>query len=184
MDAQKSEPSLSEDYAFDQVVNSTPQERASEQGNGGKTDTTRVSLVTREVLSIAGIIIIAACVLSFLPIGCPIKFATGLSCPGCGLSRAWFAALTLQPQEAFAFHPLFWTIPFALVAAVALQMGIHSKLCTVIVVTLLVLFFVLWVIRLFSYPDMELFVPAEQTGTTNGDVVGWSMPIWLEWLLH
>ena len=27
-------------------------------------------------------------------IGCPIKFWTGVSCPGCGMTRAWLAALS------------------------------------------------------------------------------------------
>lgn len=42
---------------------------------------------------------------------CPIALLTGLPCPGCGLTRACIAALTLHWKEAFALHPLFLLIP-------------------------------------------------------------------------
>lgn len=49
-----------------------------------------------------------------LGIGCPIKFITGISCAGCGMTRAWAAVLKLHFADAFRFHPLWWTIPPAL----------------------------------------------------------------------
>lgn len=45
--------------------------------------------------------------IELLGVTCPIRFLTGVSCPGCGMSRAWLAALRLDWQAAFAFHPLF-----------------------------------------------------------------------------
>lgn len=44
-------------------------------------------------------------------IGCPIKFITGISCPGCGMSRALWAAARLDFKQAFYFHPLFLFVP-------------------------------------------------------------------------
>lgn len=46
-------------------------------------------------------------------ITCPIKFLTGVSCPGCGMSRACMHALKLDFASAFAFHPLWIALPFA-----------------------------------------------------------------------
>ena len=43
--------------------------------------------------------------------GCPIKRITGISCAGCGMSRALLAAAHLQFSEAFYYHPLFWLCP-------------------------------------------------------------------------
>ena len=48
-------------------------------------------------------------------ITCPIKFITGISCAGCGMSRAWMAFLQLDIAKAFAYHPLFWLVPIAVI---------------------------------------------------------------------
>lgn len=45
-------------------------------------------------------------VLFALGITCPIKYLTGISCPGCGMSRACLNALRLDFEAAFAYHPL------------------------------------------------------------------------------
>ena len=50
-------------------------------------------------------------VLAIAGIGCPIKFMTGISCPGCGMTRAWLSVLHIDFGSAFAFHPLFWILP-------------------------------------------------------------------------
>ena len=54
-------------------------------------------------------------------ITCPIKFVTGISCAGCGMTRAWLAVLRLDFRQAFYYHPLFWMVPAA--AAVYLLRG-------------------------------------------------------------
>ncbi len=52
-----------------------------------------------------------------LGITCPIKYVSGISCPGCGMSRACFSALRFDFRAAFAYHPL-WILllPFAITA--------------------------------------------------------------------
>ena len=39
-------------------------------------------------------------------IGCPIRFFIGISCPGCGMSRAVLLMLSGHFQAAFRMHPL------------------------------------------------------------------------------
>lgn len=64
-----------------------------------------------------GLIIVAAYLLLFaLGITCPIKHIVGISCPGCGMSRAWFHALTFRFSEAIGYHPLFWIVPVVAIA--------------------------------------------------------------------
>ncbi len=46
-----------------------------------------------------------------LSVSCPFLAWTGLPCPTCGMTRAWIAVLTLDLSAAFAYHPLFWTVP-------------------------------------------------------------------------
>ena len=47
-------------------------------------------------------------VIESLGVTCPIRFLTGVSCAGCGMSRAWLALLQGNLAEAARFHPLFW----------------------------------------------------------------------------
>ena len=41
---------------------------------------------------------------------CPIRFLTGVSCAGCGMTRAWLSFLRGDIAGAFSFHPLFWIL--------------------------------------------------------------------------
>ncbi len=50
-------------------------------------------------------------VLQLAGITCPIKYITGISCPGCGMTRAWLSLLLRGDLEAaFHYHPLFWIL--------------------------------------------------------------------------
>ena len=53
------------------------------------------------------------CLLAFLfKIPCPIRKITGISCPGCGMSRAMLSFVTLDFSKAAYYHPLvFFVIP-------------------------------------------------------------------------
>lgn len=37
----------------------------------------------------------------------PYKYITGISCAGCGMTRAWIALLHFDINTAFMYHPLF-----------------------------------------------------------------------------
>ena len=42
---------------------------------------------------------------------CPIKYITGIACPGCGMTRALRAVLRLDLAAAFYYHPLWILLP-------------------------------------------------------------------------
>ena len=65
----------------------------------------------RQAALAAAIVAIVYVALHFLGMGCPIKYLTGVSCAGCGMTRAWLAALAGDWAAAFRFHPLFWAVP-------------------------------------------------------------------------
>ncbi|MBQ2785288.1 MAG: DUF2752 domain-containing protein [Oscillospiraceae bacterium] len=48
---------------------------------------------------------------------CLFRRITGIPCIGCGLSRAWLAALGLDFCSAFRYHPMFWSIPVLMLLA-------------------------------------------------------------------
>ena len=45
--------------------------------------------------------------------GCLFRFLTGISCPGCGMTRALTAILKLDFSLAFEMHPLVFLLPVA-----------------------------------------------------------------------
>lgn len=48
-------------------------------------------------------------------ITCPIKALTGISCPGCGMTRAYLSLLKLDFSKAYYYHPLFLLPVIALI---------------------------------------------------------------------
>ena len=106
---------------------------------------------------------------------CPIRFATGVCCPGCGLTRAWLSLLAGQPAEAVAYHPLFWTVPLAVWCAWK-DPTLSRQGSKVLVGVLTAAFVTLWVVRLLTPQDATLFVHS----TVHGDVVFVGWPMWLE----
>ncbi|MBM6917218.1 MULTISPECIES: DUF2752 domain-containing protein [Intestinimonas] len=46
--------------------------------------------------------------------GCPLRRLTGISCPGCGLTRAWLSFLKGQWNLAISYHLFFLPTPFFL----------------------------------------------------------------------
>ena len=77
----------------------------SSQGHKGTAE------LLRHALSCTGALFVAWLVLYLLDVGCIFRLMTGIPCPGCGMTRAWLAALRLDFAAAFAYHPLFWVVP-------------------------------------------------------------------------
>ncbi len=94
-------------------------------------------------------------------IGCPIKFATGISCPGCGMSRACMWLLSGDLSSAFYFHPLFWVVPLFPVLFILKEAGkIPKKVYDVCVWIICILFLAVWIIRMLAgNGDVVVFAP-------------------------
>ena len=61
------------------------------------------------LLLVLGLVLYCVC-LRLLRITCPIKALLGVSCPGCGMTRALLSCLRLDFAAAFHYHPLFWAV--------------------------------------------------------------------------
>ena len=53
-------------------------------------------------------------------IHCPIKYLIGISCPGCGMTRALLAALRLDFSAAFGYNPAWCALIVCAVCALVL----------------------------------------------------------------
>ena len=107
-------------------------------------------------------LLIACLYLALFAVGitCPIKHVLGISCPGCGMSRALFYFLTLRPTIAFSYHPLvFLLLPFAAVCLILHQKQ-QKKAFRAILITGAALLLTVWLYRLlFTDTDVVIFQP-------------------------
>ena len=98
-------------------------------------------------------------------IGCPIKFLTGISCMGCGMTRAYLSLLHLDFAGAFRYHPLF-SIPVIATVIFLFRSRISQKIVKVLLFTTIVLFSIIYLLRILDPSDtVVVFEPA------NGAVV-------------
>ncbi len=101
----------------------------------------------RERIKIGFYILIIYIILSLLHIGCPMRFITGISCPGCGMTRAVLSALHLDFHSAFYYHPLFFITPFMLFLFL-FEDFIKPKLLKISWAVIIISFLVVYFLRL------------------------------------
>lgn len=95
--------------------------------------------------------------------GCPIKLLTGISCAGCGMSRAYFSLLHLNFREAFYYHPLF-PCPIIFVAVyIMTKLGFSQKAAKIIYGVMAFLFIGVYILRMIN-PDDRVVVFEPQNG--------------------
>lgn len=103
-------------------------------------------------------------VFGILGIGCPIKWATGISCAGCGMTRAYLSLLHLDVKHAFIYHPLFWSVPLVLLIFVLYMAGrVPVRIVNCIKYLIVFLFIIVYVVRLFN-PEDTVVVAKMQEG--------------------
>lgn len=51
------------------------------------------------------------CLMLFSGVHCIIKELTGITCPGCGMTRAYISLLRFDFAGAFRYHKMFWSVP-------------------------------------------------------------------------
>ncbi|MBE6913072.1 MAG: DUF2752 domain-containing protein [Ruminococcaceae bacterium] len=121
--------------------------------NSGKSD------LRETMLLIAGIAIYCSCVY-FFKWSCPVYYVTGISCPGCGMTRALFALLRLDLSTALYYHPLI----FFCIVVLPVLLVVHIKrkrfVKKIITVVFVVVFFATYLYRfLVLKSPVLLFTP-------------------------
>ena len=85
--------------------------------------------------------------------GCPIKFLTGISCAGCGMTRAWICLIHLDIKGAYYYHPLF-ILPMVYLFIFLFQERISRKIFKFLVVIGVVIFATVYILRLLNPDDI------------------------------
>lgn len=106
------------------------------------------------------IVIFIYLVFCFFVTGCPIRFMTGIPCPGCGMTRAVTSALHLDFAEAFRFHPLFPLAPF-LILYMIFEDVVPRRASRVFAVFFAVSFIFVYIFRVFFVKSPILSIDIE-----------------------
>lgn len=96
-----------------------------------------------------------------LGVTCPIRALTGVSCAGCGMSRAWLSLLRLDLASAFRYHPLFlFPVPAALL--LLFRSRLDRNLFRLGLGALCAAFVIVYFVRLFTPGDpVVVWEPAQ-----------------------
>ena len=116
----------------------------------------------RGLTATAAVVLLYA-LLSAVGVGCPIKYLLGISCPGCGMTRACLNALRLDFAAAFYYHPL-WVLLLPFAVAFALLWRCQKRFALRILVGCgVVLMLTVWVWRIVTHRG-DVVVIAPQNG--------------------
>ncbi len=147
------------------LVRETPKQTDSREGVRAK---------VRSALSLLLTLAAAFAALWVTGIGCPVRFVTGVACPGCGLTRAWIAALHFNLHAALAYHPLFWLVPVVFVLA-ALHARVESvpahRVTKALLAVAAAAFLALWLMRLLDPADAGLLFGGSAPAGVPQDII-------------
>ena len=105
-----------------------------------------------EAISAIAAVVILYIILESFGVTCPIKYLTGISCAGCGMSRAWISLLHLNLQDAFMYHPLFFLPPVALIIMLC-KSKINIKFYKIFMFTIAGAFVIVYLYRMIAGND-------------------------------
>lgn len=115
----------------------------------------------KELICAATAVVVLYTAMESIGITCPIKFITGISCAGCGMSRAWMAFLHLDIAKAFAYHPLFWLVPIAVIVLLC-KSKINIKIYKIFMFTIVAAFVIVYMYRMiWGEGDIVVFKPRD-----------------------
>lgn len=125
--------------------------------SGDNADKRRLNRI--EVITSVAAVVVLYVILESFGVTCPIKYITGISCAGCGMSRAWIALLHFNIHEAFMYHPLFF-LPPVVVIVMLLKSKINIKFYKIFMLTMVGAFVIVYLYRMFiGTGDIVVFEP-------------------------
>ena len=117
-----------------------------------------IRLTKDTIITIISVVMLY-CAMELCGITCPIKYITGISCAGCGMSRAWISLLHLNIKDAFYYHPLFW-LPVPALIVFFMKNKINIKIYKIFIFTAVCAFAIVYVYRMVvGDGDIVVFEP-------------------------
>ena len=125
--------------------------------SGDNADKRRLNRI--EVISSVAAVVVLYVILESFGVTCPTKYITGISCAGCGMSRAWISLLHFNIHDAFMYHPLFF-LPPVVVIVMLFKSKINIKFYKIFMFTMAGAFVIVYLYRMFiGTGDIVVFEP-------------------------
>lgn len=118
--------------------------------------------MSREDLKVVFIIAFLYIIMELAGITCPIRYITGISCAGCGMSRAWLALLRGDFNLALYYHPLV-LLPIPALIWILVRRKLPKKVYHVGIVFICLLFIFVYILRMLK-GDSDIVVFAPESG--------------------
>ena len=104
------------------------------------------------ILGLSAVLVL--CLLRFaLGLPCPIKYLTGISCPGCGMTRALWSLVTLDLSAAMHYHPACFFLPVFAALLILFKVKRMKKATTILLTVFVTLMLGIYVWRLMDGMD-------------------------------
>ena len=117
----------------------------------------------KAIFAICAAVVFVYGVLFALGITCPIKYLTGFSCPGCGMSRASWAMLRLDFSAAAYYHPLCFALPPVALGLIYTYAHKHTRMFQILLWGFVGAMIVVYLWRLF-FTESTVVVAVPQDG--------------------
>ena len=125
--------------------------------SGDNADKRRLNRI--EVITSVAAVVVLYVILESFGVTCPIKYITGISCAGCGMSRAWISLLHFNIHDAFMYHPLFFLPPGGVIVML-FKSKINIKFYKIFMFTMAGAFVIVYLYRMFiGTGDIVVFEP-------------------------
>ena len=93
---------------------------------------------------------------------CPYTYIFGISCPGCGMTRAFLSLLKFDFEMAFYYHPLFWVVIMVVLYGIVkylFHLELDAKKEKILFWIICFLFMSVYFLRLFQGSEVVSFQP-------------------------
>ena len=108
------------------------------------------------------VVLIYYLILKILNITCPIKRLLGMSCPGCGMTRALFHAIQFKFDKAFYYHPLWFLLPICVVILIISHYKKKRKIFYSCMISFSFLLVVVYIYRMFNSDNYVVYFNFEE----------------------
>lgn len=120
-------------------------------------------LVIKRLIITSFIILGYVIFLKLLGMTCLIKNIFGVSCPGCGMTRACFSALRFNFKLAFYYHPLWILLIPSVLVLLFLYFKNKKTLFKIVVIGLVTLLIIVYIIRLIYSDHSIVYIDFKQS---------------------